>query len=52
MSQEKELALKIAKEIVIKFIETNKISLSNFENSWKTIYETVKGSTEEKKKNQ
>ena len=49
---DKELALKITKEIVIKFIETGKVSLTGFENAWKTIYETVKGSTEGRKQGQ
>jgi hypothetical protein len=45
-----EHVLKTTKEIVVKFIETGRISPSGFSESFKSIYhtidETVKGSTD------
>ncbi|MFN3534114.1 MAG: hypothetical protein ACK4WB_01855 [Desulfatiglandales bacterium] len=48
MSPEKELALRVTKEIVIKFIEAGKISLSAFESAWKQIFDTVESSLKDK----
>lgn len=44
MSPEKELTLRVTKEIVIKFIEAGKISLSAFESAWKQVFDTVEAS--------
>jgi hypothetical protein len=50
MSTMDEHILKTTKEIVVKFIETGRISPSGFSESFKSIYhtidETVKGSTD------
>lgn len=43
MRQEDELALRVSKEIVIKFIEVGRLSLNNFEEVFKQVYETVRG---------
>jgi hypothetical protein len=49
-----EHVLKTTKEIVVKFIETGRISPSGFSESFKSIYhtidETVKGSTDNTRK--
>jgi hypothetical protein len=49
-----EHILKTTKEIVVKFIETGRISPSGFSESFKSIYqtidETVKGSTDKTRK--
>ena len=43
MRQEDELALRVSKEIVIKFIEVGRLSLNNFDEVFKQIYDTVRG---------
>ncbi|MBI5593397.1 MAG: conjugal transfer protein TraB [Deltaproteobacteria bacterium] len=54
MSAMDEHILKTTKEIVVKFIETGRISPSGFSESFKSIYhtidETVKGSTDKTRK--
>jgi len=54
MSTMDEHILKTTKEIVVKFIETGRISPSGFSESFKSIYhtidETVKGSTDKNSK--
>ena len=44
MNQEDELALRVTKEIVIKFIEVGRLSLNNFDEVFRQIYDTVRGS--------
>jgi len=44
MKQEDELALRVTKEIVIKFIEVGRLSLNNFDEVFRQIYDTVRGS--------
>ena len=44
MKQEDELALKVTKEIVIKFIEIGRLSLNAFDDAFRQIHETVRGS--------
>ncbi|MBW1721217.1 MAG: hypothetical protein JRH13_01660 [Deltaproteobacteria bacterium] len=44
MKREEELALKAAKEIVVKFIETGRLSVSNFDGTFKQIHRTVRES--------
>lgn len=44
MKQEDELAMKVTKEIVIKFIETGRLSIGSFEDVFKKIHETVRDS--------
>ena len=41
MKDDKAIALKIAKEIVVKFIEVGRVSVSSFEETWKLIYDTI-----------
>jgi hypothetical protein len=54
MSSMDEHILKTTKEIVVKFIETGRISPSGFSESFKSIYhtidETVKGSPDKTRK--
>ena len=47
MQNEKEFALKATKEIVVKFIEVGRLSVNSFEEAWKQIYQTVRGSLKE-----
>jgi len=44
VKQEDELAVKVTKEIVIKFIETGRLSISSFEEVFKKIHDTVRDS--------
>ena len=44
MKQQDELALRVTKEIVIKFIEVGRLSLNNFDEVFRQIYDTVRGS--------
>jgi hypothetical protein len=41
MKPEDELAIKVTKEIVIKFIEVGRISPANFGETFQTIYQDV-----------
>ncbi len=41
MKDEKEIALKAAKEIIVKFIEMGRLSVSSFEETWKLVYNTI-----------
>ncbi|MBW2066195.1 MAG: hypothetical protein JRJ03_14880 [Deltaproteobacteria bacterium] len=47
MKQEDELAVKVTKEIVIKFIETGRLSINSFEEVFRKIHETVRDSIRE-----
>lgn len=44
MRREDEIAVKITKEIVVKFIEVGRLSLSSFGEAWEQIHEKVKTS--------
>jgi len=44
MKREEELALKVTKEIAVKFIEVGKLSVQSFEKGWNQIYQTVRDS--------
>jgi len=44
MKKEDELALKATKEIVIKFIEVGRLSITSFDEAWNQVFETVRGS--------
>ena len=44
MKQQDELALRVTKEIVIKFIEVGRLSLNNFDEVFRQIYDTVRDS--------
>jgi len=50
MKDKKEIALKITKEIVVKFIEVGRVSISSFEQTWNTIFSTVLSSLTEEKR--
>lgn len=41
-----ELVLKISKEIVIKFIEVGRVTPASFSESFTTIYDTIKNTTQ------
>ena len=47
MKPEDELALKVTKEIVIKFIEVGKVSVTSFDEAFRQIHRTVRGSLRE-----
>lgn len=44
MRKEDELALKVTKEIVVKFIEVGRLSINSFEEAFTRIHETVRES--------
>ena len=41
MKKEEEIALKVTKEIVVKFIEVGRLSVSSFKEVWNQVYSTV-----------
>ena len=47
MKQEDELAIKVTKEIVIKFIEVGRLSLSTFDETFRQVHSTVLESLKE-----
>lgn len=46
MNKKDEVLIKVAKEIVIKFIEIGRLGPNTFEENWNSIYETVKKSVD------
>jgi hypothetical protein len=50
MRSDEEIILKVSKEIVIKFIETGRMSISSFEEGFTKIHEVVKNCFEQPKK--
>ncbi len=44
MRREDEIAVKITKEIIVKFIEVGRLSLSSFSDAWDQIHEKVRRS--------
>jgi hypothetical protein len=46
MKDERELVLKATKEIVVKFIEVGRLSVSSFAETWQQIYGTIQGSVD------
>jgi len=44
MKNDKELALKATKEIVVKFIEVGRLSVSSFDETWHHIFGTIESS--------
>ena len=44
MKDEQEIVLKATKEIVVKFIEVGRLSVSSFADTWQHIFTTVQGS--------
>jgi len=49
MKKENELAIKVTKEIVVKFIEAGRLSVSSFQEVWHDIHQTVSHSMKETK---
>ena len=47
MKQEEEFVLKVTKEIVIKFIETGRLSVNAFDEVFRQIHGTVRDSLRE-----
>lgn len=47
MKKEDELVLKVTKEIVIKFIEVGRLSVTSFDEVWENIYRSVTRSLKE-----
>ena len=47
MKSKDELVLRATKEIVVKFIETGRLSVNSFDDVWKQIHRTVRESLEE-----
>lgn len=47
MASQEEQVLRAAKEIVVKFIETGRISPTTFDKSFKSIYKTVSEAVKE-----
>lgn len=47
MKQEDEVAIRVTKEIVIKFIETGRLSVNSFDEIFRKIHETVRDSLRE-----
>ncbi len=41
MKKENELAIKVTKEIVVKFIEAGRLSVNSFQEVWNDIHQTV-----------
>ena len=50
MKKENELAIKVTKEIVVKFIEAGRLSVNSFQAVWHDIHQTVSHSMIETKK--
>jgi hypothetical protein len=46
MKQEDELVLKVAKEVIVKFIEVGRLSVGSFDEVWTQVYGAIKGSIE------
>ena len=49
MKKENELAIKVTKEIVVKFIEAGRLSVSSFQEVWADIHRAVTHSIEKTK---
>jgi hypothetical protein len=47
MKKEDELALKITKEIVVKFIEMGRLTVNSFDEVWENIHRSVTRSMKE-----
>jgi hypothetical protein len=41
MKKEEEIALKVTKEIVVKFIEVGRLSVNSFKEVWDQVYSAV-----------
>jgi hypothetical protein len=49
MEQKEVLAVKVTKEIVVKFIEVGRLSVNSFEEVWKQVHDAVRNSLKETK---
>ncbi len=49
MKKEDELALKATKEIVVKFIEVGRLSVSSFQEVWNTVHGSICDSLDHRK---
>jgi hypothetical protein len=49
MRPDEETILKVTKEIVIKFIETGRLSLSSFKEGFTTVHSVVRSCVDQKK---
>ena len=49
MKPEDELALKVTKEVVIKFIEIGRLSVNSFQEVWNQVYGAVMNSVNSEK---
>ena len=47
MKKEDELALKVTKEIVVKFIEVGRLSVNSFQEVWENIHRSVRSTLKE-----
>ena len=47
MKHKNEIAVKVTKEIVVKFIEMGRLSVNSFEEVWKQVHMTVKDSLDQ-----
>jgi len=50
MKKEDELALKVTKEIVIKFIEVGRLTVNSFDEVWGSIHQSITRSLKETQK--
>ena len=49
MKKEEEIALKVTKEIVVKFIEVGRLSVNSFQEVWNQVYGAVMNSVNSEK---
>ena len=49
MKKDEEIALKVTKEIVVKFIEVGRLTVNSFQEVWNQVYEAVIQSVESDK---
>ena len=49
MKKEEEIALKVTKEIVVKFIEVGRLSVNSFQEVWNQVYGAVMDSVNSEK---
>lgn len=49
MRKEEEIALKVTKEIVVKFIEVGRLSVNSFQEVWNQVYGAVMDSVDSEK---
>jgi len=47
MNKEDELAVKVTKEVIVKFIEVGRLTVNSFESAWNQVHQTVLDSLKE-----